>query len=70
MSIGAEKVNAVKYLTKPPPPVDKYYYEEDNYVVNDKMGVFNQTSKDPIKRIGTKVVTLVTTTKRVNMSEM
>ena len=24
---GAEKVNTVKYLTKPPPPADKYYYE-------------------------------------------
>ena len=33
--VGAEKVNAVNYLTKPPQLVDDYYYEEDTYVVND-----------------------------------
>ena len=32
---GAEKVNAMNYLTKPPPPVDDYYYEEDSYAVNE-----------------------------------
>ena len=32
---GAEKVNAVKYLSKPPPPNDGYFYEEDSYAVND-----------------------------------
>ena len=35
---GAEKVNAVNYLTKPPPPVDDYYYEEDSYAVNEQTG--------------------------------
>ena len=31
---GAEKVNAVNYLSKQPPPIDEYYYEEDSYAVN------------------------------------
>ena len=31
---GAEKVNVVNYLTKPPPLVDDFYYEEDFYAVN------------------------------------
>ena len=33
---GAEKINAVNYLSKPPPPNDEYYYEEDSYVVNEQ----------------------------------
>ena len=37
---GAEKVNAVNYLTKPTPPMDEYYYEEDTYAVNDQTGGF------------------------------
>ena len=40
MSLGAEKVNAVNYLTKPPPTVDKFYYEEDSYALNKQMGGF------------------------------
>ena len=32
---GAEKVNAVNYLTRPPPSVDEFYYEEDSYAVNE-----------------------------------
>ena len=32
---GAEKMNAVNYLDKPPPPNDECYYEEDSYVVNE-----------------------------------
>ena len=28
---GAEKVNVVKYLDKPPALVDEYYYEKDYY---------------------------------------
>ena len=32
---GAQKINAVNYLAKPPPPIDEYYYEEDSYVVNE-----------------------------------
>ena len=37
---GAEKVNAVNYLSKQPPPIDEYYYEEDSYVVNEHTGGF------------------------------
>ena len=32
---GAEKVNVVNYLSKPPLPNDEHYYEEDFYAVND-----------------------------------
>ena len=38
VSGGAEKVNAVNYLTKPPLPVDEFYNEEDSYAVNKQMG--------------------------------
>ena len=31
---GAEKINAVNYLSKPLPQNDKYYYAEDSYAVN------------------------------------
>ena len=27
---GAEKINAVNYLSKSPPPNDEFYYEEDS----------------------------------------
>ena len=37
---GAEKVNAVSYLSKPPPPTDEYYYEEDSYAVNEQTRCF------------------------------
>ena len=37
---GAEKINAVNYLAKPPPPNDECYYEEDSYVVNERIGGF------------------------------
>ena len=30
---GAEKINAVNYLDKPPPPNDECYYAEDTYAV-------------------------------------
>ena len=33
---GADKVNAVYYLTKKPSPVDEFYHEEDSYVVNEQ----------------------------------
>ena len=33
---GAEKINAVNYLAKPPPPNDECYYAEDTYAVNEK----------------------------------
>ena len=32
---GAEKINAVNYLSKPPPPNDECYYAEDSYAVNE-----------------------------------
>ena len=31
---GAEKINAVNYMAKPPPPNDECYYAEDTYEVN------------------------------------
>ena len=37
---GAEKINAVNYLAKPPPPNDECYYAEDTYAVNEKTGGF------------------------------
>ena len=37
---GAEKINAVNYLAKPPPPNDECYYEKDSYAVNEQMGGF------------------------------
>ena len=32
---GAEKINAVNYLAKPPPPIDECYYAEETYAVNE-----------------------------------
>ena len=32
---GAEKINAVNYLSKLPPPNDERYYAEDSYAVNE-----------------------------------
>ena len=40
VSVGAKKVNAVNYLSKPPPPTDEYYYEEDSYALNEQTGGF------------------------------
>ena len=37
---GAEKVNVVNSVTKPPTPTDYYYYKEDSYAVNELAGVF------------------------------
>ena len=37
---GAEKINAVNYLAKPPPPNDECYYTEDTYAVNKQTGGF------------------------------
>ena len=42
---GAEKINAVNYLAKPPPPIDECYYEEDSYAVNEQMGGFRPSSQ-------------------------
>ena len=35
---GAEKINVVNYLSKPPPPNDECYYAEDSYAVNKQTG--------------------------------
>ena len=32
---GAEKINAVIYLSKPPPPNDECYYVKDFYALNE-----------------------------------
>ncbi|XP_069147139.1 uncharacterized protein [Solanum lycopersicum] len=66
---GAEKINAVNYLSKPPPQNDECYYEEDTYTVNEKTGVSYQAPKAQIRIIGAKVKgtqvgTMVTTTVR------
>ena len=37
---GAENINSVNYLSKPPPQNDEYFYEEDPYVVNEQTGGF------------------------------
>ena len=52
---GAEKINAVNYLSKPPPPNDECYYAEDTYAVNEQMGGFDQAPKAQISIIGAKV---------------
>ena len=72
---GAEKINAVNYLSKPPARNDECYYEEDSYAVNEQMRGFRPSALYVIRRIsvkvqGTKVRTMVTTTVRVIMSEM
>ena len=44
---GAEKVNAVNYLSKPPPlPNDAYYYEEDSYAVHNQTWGFRPNAQD------------------------
>ena len=42
---GAEKINAVNYLSKPPPPNNECYYEEDSYLVNEQMGGFRPSAQ-------------------------
>ena len=42
---GAEKINAVNYLSKPPPPNDECNYEEDFYAVNEQTGGFQSRTK-------------------------
>ena len=41
---GAEKINAVNYLSKPPPN-DEFYYAEDSYPVNEQMGCFRPSTQ-------------------------
>ena len=37
---GAEKINGINNLPKPPPPNDECYYTEDSYAVNEQTGGF------------------------------
>ena len=41
---GAEKINAVNYLCKPPPPNDECYYEENYHAVNEQTVVFQPST--------------------------
>ena len=41
---GAEKINAVNYLPKPPSK-DECYYAEDSYAVNEQMGGFRPSAQ-------------------------
>ena len=74
VSIRADYVNAVNYLTKQPLVYD-YYYDEDAYTVNDRWGVSHKMPKAIIRKIGpkvkeTKVRIMVTRTEMINMSEI
>ena len=42
---GAEKINAVNYLYKPPSPNDECYYAEESYAVNEQTGVFRPSAQ-------------------------
>ena len=42
---GAEKINAVNYLSKPPPQNDECYYQEDSYAVNKQTGGLRPSSQ-------------------------
>ena len=42
---GAEKINAVNYLAKPPFPNDECYYAEDTYAVNEQTGGFRPSAQ-------------------------
>ena len=42
---GAEKINAVNYLSNPPPPNDECYYLEDTYAVNEQTGGFRPSAQ-------------------------
>ena len=42
---GAEKINAVNYLSKPPPQNDECYYEEDSYAINEQTGGFRPSAQ-------------------------
>ena len=75
MPLGAQKVNTVNYLYKPPPPIDEYYSEEDSYAINEQMGVSDKNPTDTIRRIRAKIKeievgTMIITTERVIMYEI
>ena len=42
---GAEKINAVNYMAKPPPPNDEFYYAEDTYAVNEQAAGFRLSAQ-------------------------
>ena len=42
---GAEKINVVNYLSKPPPPNDECYYEENSYDVNEQLEGFQPSTQ-------------------------
>ena len=72
---GAEKINALNYLSKPQPPSDECYYEENSYAVMNSRGVSGRVPKAQIRRIGakfkeTKVGSMVTIIGMVIMSEI
>ena len=46
---GAEKINAVNYLLKPPPLKDECYYAEDSYAVNEQTGGFRPSAQGSIQ---------------------
>ena len=45
ITVGAEKINAVNYLSKSPPPYDECYYAEDSYAVNEQTGGFRPSDQ-------------------------
>ena len=72
---GAEKINAVNYLSKPQPQNDECYYEEDFYAVNEQTGGFRTSAQGSNydswhQDQGNQGRTMVTTIVRVIMSEM
>ena len=42
---GAEKINAVNYLAKPPLPNDECYYAKDSYTLNKQTGDFRSSAQ-------------------------
>ena len=42
---GAEKINAVNNLSKPPPPNHECYYEENSYDVNEQLEGFQPSTQ-------------------------
>ena len=42
---GAEKINAVNYMAKPPPLNDECYYAEETYAVNEQPEGFEPTAQ-------------------------
>ena len=45
ISGGAEMINIVNYLPKPPPPNDECYYAEESYAVNEQTGGFRPSDQ-------------------------